>query len=306
MLRRTLLKTALAVLPRPYAYEVWDVFTDTPFGGNPLAVFLDADGLTTDQMFAITREINHSETTFVRSDKSVRIFTATQELPFAGHPVLGTAFALRQREINAKRRAPLELNVNVPQGPVPVSFSEDSKNNITGIMRQQDPVFAETHEKRYLAYMLGVGESDLEESLPVQNVSTGRPNLIVMLKEKSALARLKPNWTALTEYFERGDAQRGLYFVAAEKLADSVQFHARKLTPRLEDPATGSAAGSAIAYLVKYGLAPSGKQVRLFQGQYVKRPSEILLSGEAIAGGAVSNVRVGGNCVRVMEGKVVA
>lgn len=306
MLRRTLLKTALAVLPRPYAYEVWDVFTDTPFGGNPLAVFLDADGLTTDQMFAITREINHSETTFVRSDKSVRIFTATQELPFAGHPVLGTAFALRQREISAKRRPPLELSVNVPQGPVPVSFSEDAKKSITAIMRQQDPVFAETHEKRYLAYMLSIAETDLEESVPVQNVSTGRPNLIVMLKDKSTLGRLKPNWTALTEYFERGDPQRGLYFVAAEKLADSVQFHARKLTPRLEDPATGSAAGSAIAYLVKYGLAPSGKQVRLFQGQYVKRPSEILLSAEAVAGGAVSNVRVGGNCVRVMEGRVIA
>jgi trans-2,3-dihydro-3-hydroxyanthranilate isomerase len=306
MLRRTILKTALAVLPRPYAYEVWDVFTDKAFGGNPLAVFLDANGLSTEQMFAITRELNHSETTFVTQGDKVRIFTATQELPFAGHPVLGTAFALRQREIQAGRRAPAQVMVNVPQGPVPVVFSEAANKSITGMMRQSDPIFAETHEKRYLAYMLGVSESDLAENHPVQNVSTGRPNLIVLLKDKATFARLKLNWTALTEYFERGDVQRGLYFLAAEKLADTVQFHARKLTPRLEDPATGSAAGCAIAYLVRHGLAPTGQVVKLFQGEFVKRPSEILLSAEAIAGGAVTNVRVGGNCVRVMEGRVIA
>jgi trans-2,3-dihydro-3-hydroxyanthranilate isomerase len=117
-------------------YEVWDVFTDKPFGGNPLGVFFGADGLSEQQMFALTREMNHSETTFVTRAGKVRIFTATQELPFAGRPVLGTAFALRR------------------QRPIPVDF---------------------------------VGE--LDASHPIENVSTGRPNLIVMLKTMAAVKR---------------------------------------------------------------------------------------------------------------------
>lgn len=170
---RTLVEGSLLQLqPAALRYEVWDVFTAQPFGGNPLGVFFDTDGLSAEQMLSLTREMNHSETTFVTRDQKVRIFTATQELPFAGHPVLGTAFALQRR--NPKQTL---IHVNVPQGPITVRFTGS-----TAMMLQQDPEFREVHEAAVIAPMLGLKVDDLVPNLPIQNVSTGRPNLIVMLK----------------------------------------------------------------------------------------------------------------------------
>ena len=183
--RRTMVEASLMQLqPAALRYEVWDVFTSQPFGGNPLGVFFAADALTVEQMFALTREMNHSETTFVTRDQKVRIFTATTELPFAGHPVLGTAFALQRR--NPKESL---ITVQVPQGPIQVRFTGS-----TAMMLQQDPEFREVHDAAVIAPMLGLKVDDLVTNLPVQNVSTGRPNLIVMLKTMAAMKSVHFNW----------------------------------------------------------------------------------------------------------------
>lgn len=275
-------------------YEVWDVFTAKAFGGNPLGVFFYADGLSTDQMFALTREMNHSETTFVTRDGKVRIFTATQELAFAGHPVLGTAFALQRQTPGAKL-----VTVLVPQGPIPVRFEGG-----TAMMLQQKPEFRETHEAAVLAPMLGLKLDDLLEGYPLQNVSTGRPNLIVMLKTMTAMKAVRFNWPALQEYFAKGDVQRGVYLLTKDTLDKASLVHARKLTPRVEDPATGSAAGCAAAYLAKYGIAGSGVRVSMEQGYLMGRPSELLLSAVKRSDGSVDEVQVGGSSVLVLEGTV--
>jgi trans-2,3-dihydro-3-hydroxyanthranilate isomerase len=293
--RRTLIEgVAMQAGARTLRYEVWDVFTKQPFGGNPLGVFFDTDGLTTAQMFALTREMNHSETTFVTRDRKVRIFTATQELPFAGHPVLGTAFALQRRSPEEKR-----VVVHVPQGPIPVDF-----DGAQAMMLQQKPEFREVHEAGVIAPMLGLKAEDLDERFPIENVSTGRPNLIVMLKSMAAMKSVKFAWPALTEYFAKGDVQRGIYLLTRDTLDKGYAVHARKITPRLEDPATGSAAGCAAAYLAKHGLAKSGVTVKMEQGYIMGRPSELLLSAVRRGDGSVGEVKVGGSSVLVLEGSV--
>lgn len=279
---------------RVLRYEVWDVFTNKPFGGNPLGVFFDADGLTTEQLFSLTREMNHSETTFVTRDRKVRIFTATQELPFAGHPVLGTAFALHRRSPGEKR-----VVVQVPQGPIPVDFDGDQ-----AMMLQTRPEFREVHEPGVIAPMLGLRVEDLEERYPIENVSTGRPNLIVMVKTMAAMKAVKFAWSSLTEYFAKGDVQRGIYLLTRDTLDKRSAVHARKITPRLEDPATGSAAGCAAAYLAKHGVARSGATVKMEQGHIMGRPSELLLSAVKRGDGSVDEVKVGGASVLVLEGSV--
>jgi len=292
--RRTLLKgVAMQVARAAMRYEVWDVFTSKAFGGNPLGVFFDADGLSVEQMFGLTREMNHSEATFVMRDGKVRIFTATQELPFAGHPVLGTAFALRRTMPDAKK-----IVVNVPQGPVPVEFEGER-----AMMLQAKPEFREVHDRALIAPMLGLKPEDLED-LPVENVSTGRPNLIVMLKSMAAMKGVKFDWVRLSEYFAKGDVQRGVYLLTRDTLDNSAAVHARKITPRLEDPATGSAAGSAAAYLVKHGVVKSGTVVKMEQGHLMGRPSELLLSAVKLGNGTVEQVKVGGSSVLVLEGRV--
>ncbi len=292
--RRTIVEGSLLQLQTAsLRYEVWDVFTAQPFGGNPLGVFFDTDGLSVEQMFSLTREMNHSETTFVTRDQKVRIFTATQELPFAGHPVLGTAFALQRR--NPKESL---ITVKVPQGPIEVRFTGS-----TAMMLQQDPEFREVHEAGIIAPMLGLKVEDLVPNLPIQNVSTGRPNLIVMLKTMAAMKSVRFNWPALQDYFAKGDVQRGIYLLTRDTLDKASLVHARKLTPRLEDPATGSAAGCAAAYLARYDVAPSGVTVKMEQGHLMGRPSELLLSALKTAG-QVKQVQVGGSSVLVLEGSV--
>lgn len=297
MERRTLLQgVAMQTGRTALRYEVWDVFTDRAFGGNPLAVFFGGDGLKDEQRFALAREMNHSETTFVGADGKVRIFTATQELPFAGHPVLGTAFAMRRGKAGLK-----EVVVRVPQGPIPVVFDGEM-----GVMTQQDPVFAETHEAGTLAPMLGVAVGEMDANYPIVNVSTGRPNLIVVLKSRAAMEKVSFDWRQLTEYLAKGDKQRGIYLLTRDTIDGGAKLHARKLTARLEDPATGSAAGCAAAYAVKYGLIRSGERVRMEQGHLMGRPSLLLIGATKGAGEQIGKVEVGGSSVLVLEGTVAA
>ena len=311
--RRRLLTTAMGTpliahgaTPRTYAYEQWDVFTSTPLSGNPLAVFLDARGLKDAEMQALARETNLSETTFIfpRDPATeagrgvrVRIFTREQELPFAGHPVLGTAMAIRSHM--AKPPGGLKLDLNA--GVIPVDF-ESTARGLYGEMLQPEPVFAESHAVAAIAPLLGLSEVDFDGAFPIRNISTGRPNLIVMLKSLDAVKRALVDWPAAQRYFASGDKQRGFYLLTREVEHKTSRVHARKPTRLADDPVTGSAAGCAAAYLVDQGLAKSGERVVIEQGSEVQRPGELYVSAARI-GTPITNVRVGGYAVRVFEGR---
>ncbi len=286
-----------------YPFEYWDVFTDRRFTGNPLPVFTRADGLSPDQMRAIAAETNLSETAFVfrrpaAEEKAngvrTRIFTPVTEYDFAGHPVLGTAFSLWKPGVT---RVVLHLNI----GPVPVDLRAEG-GKLYGVMLQPQPVLAEVHEPAVIAKLIGLPLSDLDTRYAIQNVSTGRPNLIVMLKTLKAIRALRIDWNAATSYFASGDKERSFYFLTPET-ETGARYHARKLTPRTEDPATGSAAGSAIAWLVNYGLVASGEGIVIEQGSEVSRPGSLYVSAE-LTGSSLTDVQVGGYGVKSWSGEM--
>lgn len=280
---------------RRFPFETWDVFTSTALTGNPLCVFTDARGMSDAEMQALARETNLSETTFVLPPSRVRIFSPVEEYPFAGHPTLGTAMALHKPGMK-------EIVLEEKIGPVPVTFEEHSGGLVYGEMKQADPVFAEMHSHGEVSRLLRIRPEDLMADAPVVNISTGRPNLIVMVKSLAVLRSLDPDWASIRAYFSSGDRQRGFYFLTRETEAAGAKFHARKLTPRTEDPVTGSAAGCAAAYLMAHGMVGSGERFVIEQGSEVHRPGQLQVSARK-SGGRVSDVRVGGYCVRVGRGE---
>ncbi len=300
---------AFAARP-PLRYEVWDVFSDRPLTGNQLAVFPDARGLSDELMLAITREMNYSESTFVlpraegverREGVATRIFLRSGEVPFAGHPVLGTAFALWTRHKRRTDPSAKRLRLSLKAGILPVDFQPNDKGVWEGTMTQADPVFAERHEAARIAPLLGVALGDLDEAFPIQNVSTGRPNLLVMFRSLAALQRATLDWPAIDAYFAAGDRQRGFYLLCQETRSGSHDFHARKVGRGFEDPVTGSAAGAAIAWLVHMGKVASGRKIAIEQGTEIARAGTAYASAE-MRNGRVTNVKVGGASVHIMDG----
>jgi trans-2,3-dihydro-3-hydroxyanthranilate isomerase len=277
-------------------FEYWDVFTRHALEGNPLCVFLDAQGLTDVEMLALARETNLSETTFVLPANRVRIWTPVEEYPFAGHPTLGTAMALRKPGMK-------QIVLREKIGPVPVDFEDHADGFVYGEMLQPEPVFAEEHKPADIARLLNVSPGDFLSGAPILNISTGRLNLIVMLKKLATVKTLQPDWARIREYFAAGDHQRGFYFLTPETETTGARYHARKLTPRTEDPATGSAAGCAAAYFVQQGLAKPGERVSIEQGAEIGRPSELLVSAEK-TNGKIGKVRVGGYAVKSLRGEL--
>jgi trans-2,3-dihydro-3-hydroxyanthranilate isomerase len=283
-------------VPRRYAFEYWDVFTRTPLAGNPLCVFLDARGLSDHEMLSLARETNLSETTFVLPGNRVRIWSPVEEYPFAGHPTLGTAMALRKPGMK-------QIVLQEKIGPVPVDFEEQADASVYAEMLQPAPIFGEEHKPEDIAALLQVATTDLLGGAPILSVSTGRPNLIVMLKKLATMKALQPDWPLIREYFAPGDHERGFYFLTPETETAGACYHARKLTPRNEDPATGSAAGCAAAYFVKQGWVKSGERISIEQGSEMGRPSELFISARNI-GGIIGNVRVGGYSVKSLRGEL--
>lgn len=291
---------------REFAYEWCDVFTDEPLRGNQLAVYTDAAGLTDAEMQAIAGEMNLSETTFVlRRDAvterergvRVRIFTTQEELPFAGHPTLGTATVIRRtmpEYANAER-----LVLDLTAGRIPVTFDE-SRSRDGGTyaeMRQLDPVFGATHRAEVVAPLLGLRVEDLAETAP-QTVSTGVPFCVVVVRSVEALGRLQMDATASERYLR--EAETHFFYVLAR---DGEGWRARMQFYNGEDPATGSAAGCAISYLVKHGLCAAGARVHLRQGIEMGRRSDLYVSA-AVMDGRVGEVRVGGSTVPVANGRI--
>ena len=287
---------------RQLAMAQWDVFSSTPLEGNSLAVFLDGRGLTADEMQLIAREMNLSETTFIlpRDPETerergvrVRIFTVQEELPFAGHPTLGTAFAIRGD--TGARQVSLELNV----GKVPVLFEDAPGQPTFGEMTQIDPTFAIQHDRAAIAHATGLSLDDFDSSLPIENVSTGLTYTVTPLKSLSVIQNLRVDLNRGSEYLEKTGG-KFFYFVSRETVDPAARLHARMLFYNGEDPATGSAAGCTAAYMVAHGVAQPDERVLIEQGIEMLRPSRIFVRA-ARNDNRVVNVRVGGNAIEVMR-----
>jgi trans-2,3-dihydro-3-hydroxyanthranilate isomerase len=290
---------------RRFAMAQWDVFSSKPLEGNSLAVFSDGRGLSDTEMQSVAKEMNLSETTFIFPRESkverergvrVRIFTVQEELPFAGHPTLGTAFALRGE--SGAQEITLDLNV----GKVPVRF-EDARGQPTfGEMTQVDPTFGIVHEREAVARATGLSVEDFDPALPIQTVSTGMPFTIAPLKSLAIIQKLRVDLHHATEYLEKTGG-KFLYFVARETVDPAAGLHTRMLFYNGEDPATGSAAGCTAAWMVAHGVAEPDQRVLIEQGVEMQRPSRIFVRASR-RDNRIVNVRVGGNAIEVIRGEV--
>jgi trans-2,3-dihydro-3-hydroxyanthranilate isomerase len=287
-----------------------DVFTSVPLEGNQLAVFADGSGLSDAEMQALAKETNLSETTFIMPRDAaterergvrVRIFTTTEELPFAGHPTLGTAMVVRndaQRSNGSAEEVALDLNV----GRIPVRFS--TRDGLPfGLMTQRDPEFTNKHSREDVARAAGLAIDDIADDLPIQTVSTGNAFAIVPLKSLAVLQKLSPTWANMKAYLDKSDA-KFFYFVSRETLNPDAKLQSRMVFYNGEDPATGSAAGPCAAWAVQYGVVPPDQQVLMEQGLEMKRRSQIFFSAGR-NDGKIVNVRVGGHVAEVARGEFI-
>ncbi len=294
-------------MSREYAFRQVDVFTDRIFGGNPLAVFTAADGLSGGEMQAIAQEMNLSETTFVLPPEDpahiarVRIFTPRDELPFAGHPTIGTAWVLaRQGAVpDADDQITLELGV----GPITVAFDDSNDAESFIWMNQGTATFGEpVADRASLAAALALTEDDLFPDLPIQVVSTGLPFLFVPLASQEAV--------------DRAALSHADFHAAAREARGAFVFHSAPASNRAysrmmatiggvvwEDPATGSASGPLGAYLVKHGLSSGQDAVEIVseQGTQMGRQSFVHIR-VGTSGGKPGVIHVGGTVVPVFEG----
>jgi trans-2,3-dihydro-3-hydroxyanthranilate isomerase len=294
---------------RHFRYVQIDVFTSHRLQGNPLAVFTDARGLTDDEMQGIARETNLSETTFVFPQPEaverehgikVRIFLTDQEIPFAGHPTLGTAMVLRQ----IRQAEDLsEINLDLKVGKVPVRFTKQPSGLVFGEMRQIDPEFGAVQDRATIASVLDLQASDIPEDAPVQWVSTGLPFIIVPIRELRTLQRLTAAPKKAYEYVRKQNLPEltDFYFVTRDTGDAAIGLRSRGVFTGHEDPATGSAAGCTASWLVRHRLARLDQTVHILQGVEMQRPSHIFVRATK-DGEKISNVRVGGNAVSIMEG----
>ena len=290
---------------RQLPFTQFDVFTSRALEGNPLAVFSDGRGLTDQEMLAIAKEMNLSETTFIlprdpaterERGIRVRIFTVQEELPFAGHPTLGTAFALRGDSGNKEIK--LELNV----GTIPVQFEEKDGEPAFGEMKQNDPVFGKIHDREKIAEVTGIPLDDIDSDLTIQTVSTGVPFTILPIRGLKEIGRLAINQSRAMEYLSSSGA-KFFFCVTRETVDRTARLHARMLFYNGEDPATGSASGCAAAWMVQHGVAKPDERVLIEQGIEMQRPSKIFVRASR-SNDRVVNVRVGGNVVEVLRGEL--
>jgi trans-2,3-dihydro-3-hydroxyanthranilate isomerase len=288
---------------RTYRYCVVDVFTETPFEGNPLAVFLDAEGLSDDEMQTIARELNLAETSFVFASPDaaarLRIFTPGAEVPFAGHPTIGTAFALVRSGRVPADAASFVLDERI--GRVPIRL-ERAENPFRAWFRTPPIAFKEIADRDACAAALGLDPTDLLPALPVQIVSAGNPFLFVPLRDPSVVDRARLNAAAIARAIE--PPATGVFVFAP--VASGA--YSRMFAPDIgvvEDPATGSATGPLGAYMAEYGLLPNvdGTAFTSEQGTLMKRRSFIhgILH---VADGRLEAVDIGGSAVAVIEAEL--
>ena len=300
-----------------YHFVQVDVFTDTPFGGNPLAVFPDAGGLTDEQMQKLTREMNLSESTFVlraeapEADFKVRIFTPAKEVPFAGHPVVGTHWTLAHLGRVDLREPVTRVHFELGVGVLPADLHVASSKVEQVMMTQDRPTFhAVLDDLEDLAAGLGLEEKAIRDTgLPVQVVSTGLPQMMVPVRslgEVQALDASELNVAALNRACRRVGTECVMVFTQETERPEAT-IHARMFATLLgvpEDPATGSANGALGAYLVHHeaiDLTEPTNWIVSAQGAEMGRPSTIYVEVDHSREG-ISAVRVGGQVVLVIEG----
>jgi trans-2,3-dihydro-3-hydroxyanthranilate isomerase len=299
-----------------YRYLHLDVFTRDRFGGNQLAVFLGAETMTTALMQTVTREINFSESTFILpnerpdTDIRMRIFTPGREMPVAGHPTIGSTFALAIEGIipAGQRRWVFGLNI----GPTPVDIDWDGSRPAFAWMTQQQPVFgAIATDIESVARAAGVDPGAiLATGLPVQEVSCGVPFVFVPLATRSAVDGAAANLPAFTSMCRAaGFNDHAMFVFSREAGPDAATVYSRMFAPGLgvnEDPATGIASGPLGCYLVTHGVVSAGRAGRILslQGAKMGRPSWIHID-IGLDGGHIIRVRVGGEAVLVAEGQLI-
>jgi trans-2,3-dihydro-3-hydroxyanthranilate isomerase len=295
-------------MKNPMFYIV-DVFAEEKYAGNQLAVFRNVSGLSDNDMQRFAKEMNFSETTFILSEQvknggyNVRIFTPEEELPFAGHPTLGTAFVI-QREIIKEPVEKLALNLKV--GQIPVTFSYKDGQPDLMWMRQNPPTFGKTLDIKQLAEVLALDEGDFEDEFPIQEVSTGVFALIVPLKTLEAVKTasvVKDKYFALIRNIE----SLGILVFAPETYESERDLNVRFFADALgipEDPATGSANGCLAGYLVKHRYFDKDNfDIKVEQGYEIGRPSLLYLRAEDKDG--LIDVHVGGKAAMVARGEFV-
>jgi trans-2,3-dihydro-3-hydroxyanthranilate isomerase len=300
---------------RSFTFYQLDVFTAEAFAGNPLAVFPEADDFPEDQMQRVANEMNLSETVFVTSSEKalrrLRIFTPKQELPLAGHPVVGTWNLLARLGVvpptdNGSVEIDQELNLGVL--PVEIEFKNGEPVKVTmtqGKWRSSGQV-TDITEISKIATGLGLelSDIDLDKNLPIEIVSTGIKSIDVPVCTLEALGRIRVNTSALADAYVPHGAV-GCYAFTFETKEDSSFVHARFFAPNdniLEDPATGSAAGALSGYLVNHGVAKENV-FTIEQGDFMDRPSRIYADVTGSKGN-VELVKIGGSSVVVAKGEV--
>jgi trans-2,3-dihydro-3-hydroxyanthranilate isomerase len=312
----------LAAAPSPapetahcaYDYAQVDVFAENPLEGNALAVFADGRGLSTEEMQSLARETNLSETTFIlprapeierERGVQVRIFLTTEEVPFAGHPTLGTASWLYWNHPILRGAEQITLDLGI--GPISVRFTppQPREHGVFGTMKQVDPTFSEIRnskeDRTALAAALNLSVDDLDPDLPAQAVSTGLPFCIVPLRSLEVITRLRIAHHIARPYLDRIGA-RFFHCITRAHANSAADWHARMQFDTGEDPATGSASGCTIAYLVRHGAVASGQPIIIEQGIEISRPSRIHVSA-SIENDTVTKVFVGGRTIPVACGR---
>ncbi|MGB2589517.1 MAG: PhzF family phenazine biosynthesis protein [Candidatus Acidiferrum sp.] len=289
-----------------HRFYTLDVFTNSRFEGNPLAVFTDGDSLSNDQMQAIAREMNLAETVFVqkptdeRALARLRIFTTQQELKLAGHPVVGTWFLLAELGVVPAQEGGVHIMQETGAGvlPVEIRFKDGRPQRVT--MTQTEAVFRPIRfKKAALAKSLGLTPKDFDPHLDPECVSTGIFNLMVPLRNRAALGKIAMNMFELRKLIGK-NATMAYCFA----LGGGSKVFSRGMLPWeiYEDPATGSAAGSLGAYLVKYGKLAAGHTLSILQGEEMGRPSHIEV--QITQSGKKLVPRVSGAAVKVFEGTI--
>jgi trans-2,3-dihydro-3-hydroxyanthranilate isomerase len=294
---------------RTHTFAILDVFAETKYAGNQLAVFLDAADLSDEEMQLYAKEMNYSETTFILSERQrkggydVRIFTPAEEIPFAGHPTLGTAFVIQQEII----RKPIEkviLNLQVGQIPVALSFSKGEVDELW--MEQKHPEFGRTFDIATIARALNIDEAEIDDRFPIEEVSTGLPFMIVPLKTLDVVKKARINRDLFFDLIDKTDAKAPLIF-CPETYNPKNDLNCRVFVDYYnipEDPATGSANGCLAGYLVKHRyFGEPHINVRVEQGYEIGRPSLLYLKAEDHSGAI--DVLVGGKVFKIAKGEFV-
>jgi len=285
-----------------------DVFAEEKFAGNQLAVFRFVKQLSDEQMQRIAKEMNYSETTFILSDEErdggydVRIFTPETEVPFAGHPTLGTAFVIQSEII---KKPVKEVVLNLKAGKIPVSFTYTG-DSVTLWMKQLQPIFGEKFDADFVSEILNLDVSDVNASFPIQEVSTGLPVVIVPLRTLEAVKKARINKDKYFEFIKDIEAKLILVF-CPETYSKTNDLNVRVFADQYgipEDPATGSANGCLAGYLVKHRFFGTYRiDLKVEQGYEIGRPSLLYLRGEKKK--QEISVYVGGKVEIIGIGKLV-